>query len=70
MKMHVRRSLHVPLLEESESFESPSLVIDGKTNQDFVVDDGENGRLDKFTHKAFDYVTDRLKTKETLGLQE
>ena len=63
----------LPLLEQTvdcQTSEPISLVIEGKAMKDFLVSDDEKGRLNDFTQQAFDYVTDRIQTKATVGLQE
>ena len=63
----------LPLLEQTvdcQTSEPISLVIEDKTMKDFLVSDDEKGRLNEFTQQAFDYVTDRVQTRATVGLQE
>ena len=38
--------------------------------KDFIISDDEEDQLSNFTLQAFDYITDRVQTKSTVGLQE
>ena len=63
----------LPLVEQTVDCQTSkpiSLVIEGKTMKDFLVSDNEKGRLNKFTQKVFDYITDRVQAMTTVGLQE
>ena len=60
----------LPLVEQTVDCQTISLVIEGKTMKDFLVSDNEKGRLNEFTQKAFDYITDRVQTTTTVGMQE
>ena len=56
--------------EEPPTSRPSSLIIEGKTIKDFLVDDEEKQRADHFTQQAFRYISDRVEKTETRGLQE
>ena len=55
---------------DGQTSQSIMLVIEGKAMKDFLVSDDGNGQLNDFTQQEFDYVTDQVQAKATVGLQK